>query len=175
MGEIPVPGSGAFSVGDAGLSRLREGQTVGAAALLSTIATTAVSIVAGAALLISVWSCVADTVSVRASCVGAAVGWAGGVSSCRGEAHDLRHLYAPFAISNFLSNLNEGRGRVARMETKTRVLAEAYQLKVNDAISEHIHSADRRAQRTISNTATAICFHRTVTVHMLWVVCVYMC
>jgi hypothetical protein len=68
----------------------------------------------------------------------------------------LRRLCASFPISNFLSNLNEGRGRVARMETKTRVLAEAYQLKVNDAISEHIHSADRRAQRTISNTATAI-------------------
>ena len=156
MGEIPVPGSGAFSVGDAGPSRPRERQTVGATALLSTIAITAVSIVAGAALLISVWSCVADTVSVRASCVGAAVGWAGGVSSFRGGAHDLRRLCASFPISNFLSNLNEGRGRVARMETKTRVLAEAYQLKVNGAISEHIHSADRRAQRTISNTATAI-------------------
>ena len=91
-----------LSSSEAGPSRPRERQTVGTTALHSTIATTAVSMVAGAALLISVWSCVADIVSVRASCVGAAVGWAGGVSSCRGEAHDLRHrLCAPFAISNF--------------------------------------------------------------------------
>lgn len=46
--------------------------------------------------------------------------------------------------------MNEGRERVASIETKTRDLAEAYQLIVNDAISEHMHAADRRAQRTIS-------------------------
>ena len=99
MGEISVPGSGAFNEGDACRSRPRERerQTAGATALLFTPATAVLPF---------------------------------------------------FAIAVVL--MNERRERVASIETKTRDLAEAYQLIVNDAISEHIHAADLRAQRTIA-------------------------